>query len=164
VNLDPRVHVSSADLGAQEDLARMIDAWMNTSFHSYNEVSALRAALAGRRRTLAANPQLQEASAAALVLDKELLDIQEGTSSAPGFGAVNRDLARYVTMIQSGDLRPAKSAADSAGITCRALQQDLVRWRKINAETLPALNQILKQNKLATLATMKVENDPVCPN
>jgi len=49
-NLDPRVRVSSADLEAQVDLARMIDAWMNTSFRSYNDVSALRAVLAGARK------------------------------------------------------------------------------------------------------------------
>jgi len=164
VNLDPRVRVSSADLEAQVDLARMIDAWMNTSFRSYNDVGTLRLALAKARKAFDSNPQAKEVSEAASSLDKELGEIQDGTNAAPGFGAVNRDLARYVTMIQSGDMRPAKSAADSAGIACRALQQDLVRWRKINVETLPAFNQILKQNKFATLATMKVENDSVCPN
>lgn len=62
------------------------------------------------------------------------------------------------------DLRPAKSAAESAGIACRALRIDLLRWRKMNAERLPAFNEILKQNRIAPLATMKVENDPVCTN
>ena len=164
VNLDPRVRVSSADLEAQVDLARRIDAWMNTSFRSYNDVSALGAVLAGAQKTLAANPQLKKAGDAALALDKELLEIQDGTNAAPGFGSVNRDLARYVTMIQSGDMRPAKSAADSAGLACTALKNDLLRWRVMNAERLPAFNQILKQAKLPPLATMKVENDPVCPN
>ena len=164
VNLDPRVRVSSADLEAQVDLARMMDAWMNTSFRSYNDVAALRTALANARKALDANPQAKDVSESALTLDKELGEIQDGTNAAPGFGSVNRDLARYVTMIQSGDLRPAKSAANSAAIACTALKNDLGRWRIINGERLPALNQILKQNKLATLATMKVENDPVCPN
>ena len=164
VNLDPRVRVSSADLEAQVDLARMIDAWMNSSFRSYNDVSALRAVLAGALKTLAANPQLKEAGDAALALDKELLEIQDGTTAAPGFGAVNRDLARYGTMIQSGDMRPAESAVDSAGIACTALKNDLLRWRVINTERLPAFNLILKQAKLPPLATMIVENNPVCPN
>jgi photosystem II stability/assembly factor-like uncharacterized protein len=164
VNLDPRVHISSADLAAQVDLARMIDAWMNTSFHSYNDVGALREALAGARRTLAVNSQLPEASNAALALDTELLEIQDGTNAAPGFGAVNRDVARYVTMIQSGDLRPPKSAADSAGIACRALQQALAHWRKINTERLPAFNEILKQAKLPPLKIYAVDKDPQCPN
>ncbi|HYR77523.1 MAG TPA: hypothetical protein VEM96_17035 [Pyrinomonadaceae bacterium] len=164
VNLDPRVRVSSADLEAQVDLARMIDAWMNTSFRSYNDVGTLRLALAKARKAFDSNPQAKEVSEAASSLDRELGEIQDGTNAAPGFGAVNRDLARYVTMIQSGDMRPAKSAADSAGLACTALKNDLLRWRMINAERLPAFNQILKQNKFATLATMKVENDSVCPN
>jgi hypothetical protein len=164
VNLDPRVRVSSADLEAQVDLARMIDAWMNTSFRSYNDVSTLRAALAGALKALDASPQSKAASESASALDKELSEVQDGTNAAPGFGSVNRDLARYVTMIQSGDMRPAKSAAVSAGIACTALKNDLGRWRVINAERLPTFNLILKQAKLATLATMKVENDPVCPN
>ena len=164
VNLDPRVRVLSADLEAQLDLARMIDAWMNSSFHSYNDVGTLRAALAKARKALDANPQGKTVSETASALDKDLGEIQDGTNAAPGFGAVNRDLARYVTMIQGGDLRPAKSAAVSVGIACTALKNDLARWRTINAERLPAFNQILKQAKLPTLATMKVENDPVCPN
>ena len=164
VKLDPRVHVAFADLEAQVDLARMIDAWMNTSFRSYNDVSALRAALAGARKALAANPQLKETSDAALALDKELLEFQDGTNAAPGFGAVNRDLARYVTMIQSGDMRPAKSAADSAGLAYTALKNDLGRWRVMNAERLPAFNQILKQAKLQPLNTYAVDKDPQCPN
>jgi photosystem II stability/assembly factor-like uncharacterized protein len=164
VKLDPRVRVPAADLAAQLNLARMIDAWMNTSFHSYNDVAALRAALAGARKVLDANPGAKEASETAAALDKELGEIQDGTNAAPGFGSVNRDLARYVTMIQGGDLRPAQSAAVSAGIACTALTKDLARWRTINAERVPAFNQVLKQAKLPPLATMKVENDPLCPN
>jgi hypothetical protein len=120
--------------------------------------------LAGARKVLDANPGAKEASETAAALDKELGEIQDGTNAAPGFGSVNRDLARYVTMIQGGDLRPAQSAAVSAGIACTALTKDLARWRTINAERVPAFNQVLKQAKLPPLATMKVENDPLCPN
>jgi hypothetical protein len=67
-------------------------------------------------------------------------------------------------MIQSGDTRPAKSIIENATPSCRALQNDLARWRKINSETLPALNQILKRNKLALLPVVAVDKDPKCPN
>lgn len=164
VKLDPRVHISSADLEAQVDLARMIDASMNTSFHSYNDVGALRAALAGARKTLDANPNAKAASESASALDKELGEIQDGTSAAPGFGAVNRDLARYVTMIQGGDLRPAASATASIAIACAALKNDLARWRTINGERLPAFNQTLKQANLLPLSIYVVDTDPRCPN
>lgn len=164
VTLDPRVHVSQADLEAQLDVARMIDAWMDSSYHSYNEVGALRTALAADQKALPANPQTKELSDALQALDKELSEIQDGTNTAPGFGAINRDVARFVTMIQSGDIRPAKSIIENATPSCVALKNDLVRWRKINSETLPGVNQILKQNKLALLPVVAVDRDPKCPN
>jgi len=164
VTRDPRVHVSQADLEAQLDVARMIDAWMDTSYHSYNEAGALRAALAADRKSLVASPQTKELSDALQALDQELNEIQEGTNTAPGFGAVNRDVARFVTMIQSGDIRPAKSIVENATPSCVALTNDLARWRKINSETLPALNQILKENKIAPLPIVLVDKDPRCWN
>src|SRR5712692_4669299 len=163
ITLDPRVLVSPGDLEAQLDLARMIDTWMTSSYHSYIEVGTLRAALAAAQKSLAGNSSAKEASDAAQALDKELVEIQDGTNAAPGFGSVNRDVARFVTMIQSGDLRPAKSIIENAAPSCVALKNDLARWRRVNAETLPALNNLLKQNKLASLATVPVEKDPACP-
>jgi photosystem II stability/assembly factor-like uncharacterized protein len=164
VQLDPRVHVSQADLEAQLDVARMIDAWMDTSYHSYNEVGALRTALATDQKALPANPQTKELSDALQALDKELSEIQDGTNTAPGFGAINRDVARFVTMIQSGDIRPAKSIIENATPSCVALKNDLVRWRKINSQTLPGVNQMLKQNKIAPLPVVAVDKDARCPN
>jgi photosystem II stability/assembly factor-like uncharacterized protein len=163
VTLDPRVRVGPGDLEAQLDVARMIDAWMNSSHHSYTDVRILRAALANVQKALAANSPAREASDAAQALDKLLSELQDGTNTAPGFGSVNRDVARFVTMIQSGDIRPAKSISENAAPSCFALQNDLARWRKINAESLPALNNLLKQNKLSPLRTVIVDKDPVCP-
>lgn len=164
VKLDPRVHVSQADLEAQLDVSRMIDAWMDSSFHSYNEVGALRTALAADQKALPSNPQTKELSDALQALDKELVEIQDGTNTAPGFGAINRDVARFITMIQSGDLRPAKSIVENATPSCMALKNDLERWRKINSERLPALNQILKQNKMVLLPVVAIDKDPRCPD
>src|SRR5882724_945120 len=161
ISLDPRVRVSPGDLEAQLDLARMIDAWMNTSYNSYNEVGALRVAVANTQKSLAADSPLTGPLQA---LDKELAEIQDGTNTAPGFGAVNRDVARFVTMIQSGDIRPAKSVIENAAPSCVALKNDLALWRKINGESLPALNQLLVQNKLSALTIVAVDKDPVCAN
>lgn len=164
IALDPRVRASQADLSAQLDLARKIDSWMGLSYRSYKDVAALRAALADRLKSAGANAQAKELNDAAQALEKELTEIQEGTNAAPGFGSVNRDLARFVTMIQSGDIRPARSAAESAALSCEALKNDLMRWRKINSETLPALNTSLGPYKLAPLATVRVAPDPACSN
>jgi len=114
--------------------------------------------LATTQKALAA----KAASDAAQALDKELGELQDGTNAAPGFGSVNRDVARFVTMIQSGDIRPAKSIIENAAPSCVALKNDLARWRKINSETLPALNNMLKQNNLAPFKPATVAIDPAC--
>lgn len=128
VKLDPRVHVAAADLEAQLKLALMINDWMKTSFFSYQMISAMRKTIAERQNSDPA--QADEFKK----IDKQLSDLQEGTTDAPGFGSVNRDLARYVTMIQGGDVRPPQSAVESVTNACKALKDDLTRWRNILAD------------------------------
>jgi photosystem II stability/assembly factor-like uncharacterized protein len=164
VTLDPRVQVAPGDLEAQLAVARQIDEWMDVSYRSYNEVGALRATVAATQKSLNGNTQAKELSDGLKALDKELDEIQEGPNTAAGFGAVNRDVARFVTMIQSGDIRPAKSVIENAAPSCTALKNDLARWRKINTETLPALNKLLEQGKLAALPIVTVAKDPRCGN
>jgi hypothetical protein len=64
-------------------------------------------------------------------LDKQLVELQEGTNDAPGFGAINRDVTRFVSMIQSADRRPAKSIIENATPSCIALKNNLARLRDI---------------------------------
>ena len=164
INLDPRVQVAANDLEVQVQMARTIDEWMNISYRAYNNVTNLRAALAAAQKALGDGPQIKQARDAAQALDNQLSELQEGSNTAPGFGAINRDVARFVTMIQSGDIRPAKSIIDNAAPSCVALKNDLARWRKINSETLPELSKMLQQIKLAPLMIVTVGNDPSCAN
>jgi photosystem II stability/assembly factor-like uncharacterized protein len=157
LTFDPRVHTSQTDLEAQLDLAKQIDVWMNLSYGVYHEVGRLRAALDAAAKKLPGDSQI-------VTLAKELDDIQNGTNAVPGFGFVNRDLARFVTMVQSGDMRPAKSAVENSGVACSALKDDLARWRQVNQEKVPNLNAVLKQNQTETLRTVAVQDDPRCPN
>ncbi|MDT7778617.1 MAG: hypothetical protein QOC99_1129 [Acidobacteriota bacterium] len=153
VTLDPRVRASQADLEAQLELAKRISDWMRTSYGAYNEAASLEAALAERRKNLSGHPQAKDAVDAAVTLTKQLEEIKDGTSTVAGFGSVNRDLARFMSMIESGDMRPAGTARDSARASCEALKNALARWRSINADELPALNILLKRYELAPLPT-----------
>lgn len=159
IQLDPRVRANPGDLEGQLRAARMIDNWMNTSYRGYNDVARLRAALGAAQKA-----EAKAVRDAADELDKELAEIQEGTNTAPGFGAVNRDVARFVSMIQTADIRPAKSIIENATPSCVALKNDLARWRTVNAQTLPALNQVLKQNSMSLLTISPVDKDPSCPD
>jgi len=159
VTLDPRVHVSQDDLEAQTDLARQMDEWMNISFQSYNDIAKVRA----RLNELKTSPT-KAVSDAATAFDNDLEKLQNGTSAAPGFGAINRDLNRYVTMVQSGDMRPASSLVQIALPPCKALADDLQRWRQINEDKIPQLNQELLKNKLPALPVVVARKQPVCAN
>jgi photosystem II stability/assembly factor-like uncharacterized protein len=158
---DPRVHVAAGDLETQVEIARMFDDWIDISYQSYNDVGNLRMAVSKASKGLADDSQL---GGALMMLRKDLTEIQEGTSTAPGFGTVNRDVARFVEMIQLGDIRPPKSIIENATPSCLGLRNALTRWRQINSEKLPRLNDLLKQNKLGALNITEVSKDPVCPN
>src|SRR3712207_7261378 len=58
--------------------------------------------------TLFRSPNAKDASEAAAALDKELVSIADG-DEPEGFGFVNRDLSRYMSMVESADARDRKS-------------------------------------------------------
>ncbi|HEY0350290.1 MAG TPA: YCF48-related protein [Pyrinomonadaceae bacterium] len=159
IKIDPRVHVSTGDLEAQLEAARMIDDWMNISYRAYDDVTKLRATLDDLRRS-----GKFESIEVLVALDKELAELEEGANDAPGFGAVNRDVTRFVTMVQSADTRPAKSIIENVAPSCMSLKNDLAHLRTLNQGKVASLNTMLKQSRLALVPLPTVPNDPRCPN
>jgi photosystem II stability/assembly factor-like uncharacterized protein len=159
VEIDPRVAASPADLQAQLDLARQITDGMASSYRSYYDVAALSPALAERRQS---KPEVKELANAITALEKQMAELADGTDALPGFGPINRDLARYLIMIESGDMRPALSARQNAAAACAALKTDLARWRVVNSDNLPALNKLLQQNNVTAVPVIQPPADPLC--
>jgi hypothetical protein len=116
-------------------------------------------ALAERRQS---KPDIKELTDAITVLEKQIAELADGTATAPGFGLINRDLGRYLTMIESADMRPAQSARANANLACEALRTNLARWRLVNSEKLPALNKLLRQNNLDAVPMVQPPADPLC--
>src|SRR3712207_6535068 len=111
--------------------------------------------------TLFRSPNAKDASEAAAALDKELVSIADG-DEPEGFGFVNRDLSRYMSMVESADARPAESARLRVRDACGMLSADLARWRTANATTIPALNALLGKYGLAPLPVTSVAPEPKC--
>jgi hypothetical protein len=162
VKLDPRVSVSQSDLQEQLELARQMTDGMAVSYKSYNDIASLRLALAERQKSVAGKSDVKDLSEAITSLATELAGLQEGSNAAPGFGSINRDLARYLTMIEGGDVRPAASARENTKVLCEALKKDLAAWRTVNSERLPALNKLLERHGLAKLAIITPSIDSIC--
>ncbi len=161
VTLDPRLRATPEDLAAQLELAGSIGEMMQTSFDAYNYVTAARTALAERMKTLSANASAKDAADAAAALDKELASIADG-DGPEGFGFVNRDLSRYMTMVESGDARPADSARVRVRDACETIRANLSRWRAANASAIPALNTLLGKYGVAPLPVTSVVPEPKC--
>lgn len=164
VKLDPRVQTAPAELQSQLDLARQMVDGMESSYSSYYQIATLQLAVGARKKSLAGLSGAKEAkeiSAALTALEQELNEIQDG-KDGDGVGPVNRDLARYLIMIESADVAPAASARENAAAACEALKKDLMRWRLVNSDRLPALNKLLEANHLAALTTVMAPTDPIC--
>jgi len=162
VKPDPRVPASNADLQAQLDLALQIVDGMSSSYMSYNQIVSLRSALDERQKSLQGKAAVKELSDGLSALTKELAQLADGTNSSTGFGNVHRNLARYLSMIEFGDMRPASSAQQNTMIACEELGKSSRRWAVVNSETLPALNQLLERNGLARLPTVTVPTRTAC--
>ncbi|MEP6569560.1 MAG: hypothetical protein ABJC10_07290 [Acidobacteriota bacterium] len=162
VKLDPRVHTSQSDLQAQMDLALQIMAGMSSTYRYYNDVESLQLAVAERQKLLAGKPDAKEITDAIAALTKELGELEDGTNDSRGFGSVNRDLARYLIMIESGDLRPAESARQNTLAACESLGKNITRWTTVNSDNLPALNKLLESRGVAKLRTMAITAGPAC--
>jgi photosystem II stability/assembly factor-like uncharacterized protein len=155
VELDPRVRASQSDLAEQRDLALQASRGMKASFEAYHQVAELRMALADRQKGLSADA-MKKLKEAADALDKKIDAAQNGTHTAPGFGPINRELARLIYSVESADMRPADTVRAAIQQSCDALDKALVLWSQLNAQDVPAFNATLAANKAQALPVTTV--------
>lgn len=150
IGLDPRVQASQSDLLAERDLALQIGRGMKSSYDAYYQVTALRDALAERKKTAKAEEQksIQEAAAP---LEKKVDALLKGSEADPGFGPVNRDLTRLLSSVESADMRPADTVRSAVQGSCNALDKNLSNWRQMNQQDIPSLNSVLAQSHATPL-------------
>ena len=151
IELDPRVHVSQADLEAQFDAAERAWYGLKSSYDAFYTIDAVRTALTDRQKALETNASAKDALDALKDLDGKIEAVQSGTPMAPGVGSVNRDLARITFMIEVGDAAPSDSAQTAISDSCSALNAALAGWRELESHSLPTVNAMLEKYKIAPL-------------
>jgi hypothetical protein len=151
VLLDPRVHVSREDLDAQWKLAQSISTGMQVSYRAYNEIAALQNAIVLRQTSLKDNAQGKELLEALAKVQKSASEMAEGSELDPGIGPMNRDLSRYLVMVESADMRPAESAHKVSSEACEGLKKKLAAWDSLNAADVVGMNPLLTAIHLAEL-------------
>ena len=142
IELDPRVQASQSDLIEQRDLALQISRGMRSSYDAYQQVTALRKELTEKQKALNGAGQKKMKDAAAS-LEKKIDAVEKGSNTAPGFGPINRDLARLIFSVESADMRPAETVRAAVQQNCAALDQDVLRWKQINQQDIPSFNKML---------------------
>ena len=165
VKLDPRVHVSTADLQAQLDLASSISNLLNTTAAGYDIAATLSRAIGDRKKSLAAANAPKDVMDKVAELGKQLSAVQDGAGDDRGFGTLNRDISRFLIMVESADLRPTASAYSAVQAACQDVKKTLLAWQDFRAKSLPAFDALLSSAKLPALP---VSNDalaePACSN
>ncbi len=119
---------------------------MKSSFDAFHQIDALRKALdEAQKSTTASDDKTKQAADA---LNKKIDAIEKGTRTAPGFGPVNRDLARLIYSVESADMRPADTVKSAVEQNCAVLDKNLTQWQQLNQQDVPAFNNLLSGNKL----------------
>jgi photosystem II stability/assembly factor-like uncharacterized protein len=156
VKPDPRIKASQADLVAQRDLALDITRGMKASNDGFVQVKAVRDALAAAQKGLT-GADADKVKTAAEALTKKLDEVDKGTRTAPGFGSVNRDLARLIFSSESADTRPTEPVVAAVQQNCTALDKSFAQWQQVNQLDIPAFNAALAGTKAAALPAITVK-------
>jgi hypothetical protein len=135
---------------------------MDASAAAFKALSPLEEQLSDRKKGLPASPA-KELTDSISDAEKQVDALQAGTELAPGFGTLNRDLVRYLVMVQGGDIAPTESARKSFQFSCESFARNVTAVNKLASETLPALNKKLAAEKLAPLVyTHSSTSNPAC--
>jgi hypothetical protein len=151
---DPRSPASAADLRAQHALLRKIQDGLRTAWDGYQQVAAMRSALAS-----ALSADSTSASAKAIVLLRAKLDSIGGNAEGgrgfggrgggrtppPNFVTLHGRLVNQLGTQESGDHAPTEAMLQGYASACHDLAKTVAKWQAINISELPALNAILAQ-------------------
>ena len=123
VALDPRVHASAAGLEAQLALSRRILSGLAVSYHAFQQLKVLTAAVEERKKDKPATADIE----------KQIDALQDGAKAAPGLGPINRDLARLLNSVEAADQQPTELQRQAVNEQCNDLTRTMALWKTLNA-------------------------------
>jgi photosystem II stability/assembly factor-like uncharacterized protein len=181
VTNDPRSPATPADLRAQHGLQMKLYAGSEEAWDGYQQVAAMRAAVA----TISRSKPEAEVTAAASAFDARLTAIggtagggrgrggpggagggggtRGGTPPPPNFVGLNGSLIRQLDTLDFGDMAPNEPMTRAWAAGCADLKSTVARWRELNGKDLAAFNAILVKNSLSPVAAASPAlAQPVC--
>jgi hypothetical protein len=174
VHEDPRIGESAsviAELRAQFDLEIKNADGLAVSYTGYLQATAMRDQLKTLGSSLPA-----DVDRAVKALDAKVAPVQGPLSAAvsgpygvpaysgnPGFTGVNGSFAGLMVIVDyMSDHAPVDAQVKAFHDYCTDLDNNLALWRSINSQDVPALNDILRKNKLTTVTPVSPPQDLAC--
>ncbi len=169
VRNDPRSPATLRDLEAQHALQMRLYAGARESWDGWHQVAAIRDGIA---QVLRNNPPA-EVSSAAMPFDSMLAKLQGDpklqtagrfgrqtapsgnfatlTGSEPGESDVLSSMNGQLRTTDYGDMAPSEAMLKNYSNACADLREAVSSLRRIDAEALPAFNQVLARNNIAAI-------------
>ena len=169
VTNDPRSPATGAEVRAQVALARKIQDGMHSAWDAYQQVAAVRAAIAGP--TDSTTSEGKAVAALRAQLDSVGGDAEAGRgfggrgggrTPPPSFVTLHGRLQGQLGTQESGDHAPTAAALTAYAASCRELAGTLARWQRVIATDVPALNAALARAGKTTVAVPAGVQAPKC--
>jgi photosystem II stability/assembly factor-like uncharacterized protein len=163
VKNDPRSPATAADLRAQHELQMKITSGAAEAWDGYQQVAAMRAAVA---TLLSGNPP-SDVATAAKAFDAKLATAGGAVGGGrrgggpggfpgaggtppppPNFVGVNAALVRQLDTLDFGDMAPNEPMSNAYVSGCTDLKTAVANWKTINGQELTAFNAVLTKNNL----------------
>jgi len=160
IKADPRVHASQADLEKQFELSSKIRERVTQLSDTVNQIRSLRSQLETLRKRLAGNAEHKPIASAAEDLNKKMTVVEEALmqvkskSSEDPLNYPNQLFEKLVVLrrtVESADGPPTQQAGEVLEELSRKVEEQLVRWRELEAKDLAALNEMVRKENISML-------------
>ncbi|MBZ5534945.1 MAG: hypothetical protein LAO31_03235 [Acidobacteriia bacterium] len=153
VKMDPRVTTSAADLIRQFNLEKKISDAMAQDFAALLEARDLSGHIYAILRRLVEDPKTR--FSALIQLDRKVSALAPREPPPPGTGSdlsrINASLATLMEVVDTADRRPTDQAQRAYSELRLKLDAQLALWKEIREKDLPAVNEVLRKNKMEEL-------------
>ncbi len=160
VKLDPRVHVSPADLEQQFNMLSLIQANLNSVYDTVNQIQDVRSQLLGLKRRLPESVSTKAIATSADDLDKKITAVRDQLVNLTI--SANEDSLAYPPQIDakwaylamdvgSADSAPTQAEEEQFNKLKRETQSVMSRWDHIQHEDLAAFQKLAAQSSLSTV-------------
>lgn len=156
VKNDPRSPATAAEIRAQNDLLMKIYRGTKHSWDGYNQVTAMRTAVA--KLTVASQPA--DVVTAAKAFDVKLEAISGSTAPMarspyggpppkPNFVRLNGTMGQALSALDNADMAPTIAMLRGYAVDCSQLNTVITNWASVNAKDLTGLNALLAKNNIS---------------